>query len=86
MQKMMCYDPSKRITAEEALKHPWFTKEAPLPAQPSQMPEFPSLNEISREQLRKKRKNSMDEEQRKQREDMHEKEDRYLLAAPSLIK
>jgi cell division cycle 2-like protein len=28
---MMTYDPSKRITAQEALKHPWFS-EHPLPA------------------------------------------------------
>jgi cell division cycle 2-like protein len=24
MLKLMAYDPSKRITAEEALDHPWF--------------------------------------------------------------
>ena len=30
LQKLMTYDPAKRISAEEALKHPWF-KEAPLP-------------------------------------------------------
>jgi cell division cycle 2-like protein len=28
LQKMMYYDPSKRISAEEALNHPWF-KESP---------------------------------------------------------
>lgn len=83
LQRMLVYDPEKRISAEEALKHPWFS-EAPLPAGPESMPDFPALNEISREQLRKKRKNSLDEEQRKQREEMHEKEDRYF--ANSLIK
>jgi hypothetical protein len=41
------------------------------------MPEFPALNEISREQLRKKRKNSLDEEQLRQRDEIHDKEDRY---------
>ncbi len=61
LQKMMTYDPSKRITAQEALKHPGFT-ESPLPAKITDMPQFPSLNEISREQLRKKRKNSLDDE------------------------
>jgi cell division cycle 2-like len=24
LQKMLCYDPSKRISAAEALEHPWF--------------------------------------------------------------
>jgi cell division cycle 2-like protein len=27
LQKLMTYDPSKRISAEEALKHPWFKEE-----------------------------------------------------------
>lgn len=48
MLKMMTYDPAKRITAEEALKHPWF-KESPLPEAIEDMPQFPSLNEMSRE-------------------------------------
>lgn len=25
MQKLLSYDPKQRISAEEALKHPWFT-------------------------------------------------------------
>jgi cell division cycle 2-like protein len=76
LQKLMTYDPAQRISAEEALKHPWF-KEGPQPSKVEDMPQFPSLNEISREQLRKKRKNSLDDEQRKQRDEMYEKEDRY---------
>ena len=48
MQKMMAYDPAKRITAEEALKHPWFS-ESPLPEEIDNMPSFQSLNEMSRE-------------------------------------
>jgi cell division cycle 2-like protein len=31
LQKLMAYDPTKRLTALEALKHPWFS-ESPLPA------------------------------------------------------
>ncbi len=81
---MMTYDPSKRITAQDALKHPWFN-EHPLPSKVADMPEFPSLNEISREQLRKKRKNSLDDEQRRQREEMHDKEDRYQQASTAAI-
>lgn len=25
MAKLLCYDPKRRISAEEALKHPWFS-------------------------------------------------------------
>jgi len=41
MSKLLTYDPKKRITAEEALKHPYF-KESPLPKDPSMFPTFPS--------------------------------------------
>lgn len=41
MSKLLTYDPEKRITAEEALKHPYF-KESPLPKDPSMFPTFPS--------------------------------------------
>ena len=37
MMKMMQYDPSKRISAEEALEHPWF-REQPLAAKVEEMP------------------------------------------------
>eukprot|EP00347_Sterkiella_histriomuscorum_P023165 403335704 len=77
MLKMMTYDPSKRISAEDALNHPWF-KESPKTEKIESMPSFQSLNEMSREQLRKKRKKSLDEDQMRQREEMYEKEERYL--------
>lgn len=32
LNQMLKYDPKKRISAEEALKHPWFTLEDPLPS------------------------------------------------------
>ncbi len=38
---MLTYDPEQRITADEALKHPFFT-ESPLPKDPSLFPSFPS--------------------------------------------
>ncbi|CAG8568389.1 14141_t:CDS:2, partial [Ambispora leptoticha] len=48
MQKMLTYDPAKRITAEEALKHPYFTQvlqkiiQRPAPKDPEMFPTWPS--------------------------------------------
>ncbi|GAA5835105.1 hypothetical protein JCM11251_000165 [Rhodosporidiobolus azoricus] len=42
MQKLLTYDPAQRITAEEALKHPYF-EENPLPKDPSLFNSFPSV-------------------------------------------
>ncbi|CAG8720342.1 16830_t:CDS:2 [Gigaspora margarita] len=39
--RLLTYDPAKRITAEEALKHPYFT-ESPLPKDPEMFPTWPS--------------------------------------------
>eukprot|EP01027_Heterolobosea_sp_BB2_P017137 GEZU01024310.1.p1 GENE.GEZU01024310.1~~GEZU01024310.1.p1 ORF type:complete len:133 (+),score=37.37 GEZU01024310.1:220-618(+) len=55
LSRMLTYDPAKRITASEALKHPYF-KEAPLPQHTSMMPTFPSNHEVS------KKKRRLDEE------------------------
>ncbi|KAG9322799.1 hypothetical protein KVV02_005547 [Mortierella alpina] len=44
MSKMLMYDPAKRITAEDALKHPYFS-EAPPPKHPSMFPTWPSKGE-----------------------------------------
>jgi cell division cycle 2-like protein len=41
LSKLLTYDPSKRITAEEALKHPYFS-ESPAPLDPSMFPTWPS--------------------------------------------
>ncbi|RHZ56105.1 hypothetical protein Glove_406g104 [Diversispora epigaea] len=41
MSKLLTYDPAKRITAEEALKHSYFT-ESPLPKDPEMFPTWPS--------------------------------------------
>lgn len=43
LNRFLLYDPAKRITATEALLHPWF-KELPLPKHPSLFPTWPSLN------------------------------------------
>ncbi|KAI9302201.1 kinase-like domain-containing protein [Cunninghamella echinulata] len=41
MLKLLTYDPDQRITAEEALKHPYFS-ESPLPKDPSLFQSWPS--------------------------------------------
>jgi len=44
LEKMLAYDPANRISAAEALKHPYF-EEFPKAYDPSMMRTFPSLNE-----------------------------------------
>eukprot|EP01118_Nematostelium_gracile_P002232 TRINITY_DN1246_c0_g1_i1.p1 TRINITY_DN1246_c0_g1~~TRINITY_DN1246_c0_g1_i1.p1 ORF type:complete len:488 (+),score=132.10 TRINITY_DN1246_c0_g1_i1:77-1540(+) len=72
MNKMLTYDPEKRITAAEALQHPYF-QESPRAKDPDLMPTWPSSNS-------KKRRSSMDEEQMKERILMEEKNenDRFM--------
>lgn len=41
LQGLLTYDPAHRLTAEDALRHPWF-HEAPLPAHPDTFGSFPS--------------------------------------------
>ncbi|KAG8904177.1 hypothetical protein FRB99_002125 [Tulasnella sp. 403] len=42
MSRLLTYDPAQRITAEEAMKHPYF-REAPLPKHADLISTFPSL-------------------------------------------
>jgi len=44
LQKFLTYDPMKRITAEDALKHTYF-KEAPMIVSPSMLPTWPAKSE-----------------------------------------
>ena len=41
MKHLLAYDPSKRITATNAIKHPFF-KEMPMPCTVDMMPTFPA--------------------------------------------
>jgi len=57
--KMLTYDPKRRITATDALKHDYF-REMPYPQDPSMMRAFPSLNESAKK--RQKLKAASEEE------------------------
>jgi len=57
LQSLLSYDPEKRISAKDAMSHPWFLED---PCDKS-MPSFTPLNEISRDELKKNRKRSIDE-------------------------
>eukprot|EP00026_Physarum_polycephalum_P008551 Phypoly_transcript_08639.p1 GENE.Phypoly_transcript_08639~~Phypoly_transcript_08639.p1 ORF type:complete len:385 (+),score=72.31 Phypoly_transcript_08639:8-1162(+) len=48
LNRMLTYDPSKRITAEEALRHPYFS-ERPVPKAIDMMPTFPTVNKYANE-------------------------------------
>lgn len=41
MHALLCYDPARRLTAEQALKHPYWD-EAPAPKHPDAFQSFPS--------------------------------------------
>ncbi|XP_066599865.1 cyclin-dependent kinase 11A-like [Prorops nasuta] len=45
LNKFLTYDPHQRITAEEALQHPYFS-EAPLPIDPQMFPTWPAKSEL----------------------------------------
>eukprot|EP00252_Welwitschia_mirabilis_P002994 TRINITY_DN1300_c0_g1_i1.p1 TRINITY_DN1300_c0_g1~~TRINITY_DN1300_c0_g1_i1.p1 ORF type:complete len:566 (-),score=90.61 TRINITY_DN1300_c0_g1_i1:2158-3855(-) len=51
LSRLLTYDPKKRITAQEALDHPWF-REVPLPVSKELMPTLPPLNDHDRHSRR----------------------------------
>jgi len=72
MKKLLALDPEERISASQALEHPWFQEE-PLE---EELHSF-HITDNDKAENKKKRKKSLDEEQIRQREAMHEGEQRY---------
>jgi len=70
INKMLTYDPVKRITAADALKHPFFS-ESPRAKDPSLMPTWPSSHGGTR-----KKRDSMDEDQLREKLLMDEKNEK----------
>jgi cell division cycle 2-like protein len=64
LNKLLTYDPEKRITAEEALKHEWF-REVPLPKTKEFMPTFPAQHAQDRRLRRVMKSPDPLEEQRR---------------------
>ena len=58
LNRMLCYDPSKRITATEAKNHKYF-QESPIAKDPQFMPTWPSSHEG-----KKKKVPSLEEEEK----------------------
>ncbi|KAL7108302.1 hypothetical protein ACP275_06G104300 [Erythranthe tilingii] len=66
LNKLLTYDPEKRITAEAALRHEWF-REVPLPKSKEFMPTFPAENEQDRRRRREmKSRDPLEELRRKE--------------------
>ncbi|XP_075494977.1 cyclin-dependent kinase G-2 [Primulina tabacum] len=64
LNKLLTYDPDKRMTAEEALNHPWFL-EVPLPKSKEFMPTFPAQHAQDRRMRRVMKSPDPLEEQRR---------------------
>ncbi|CAM6102171.1 unnamed protein product [Calypogeia fissa] len=64
LNRLLTYDPQKRITADEALRHDWF-REVPLPKSKEFMPTFPARSEHDRRVRRLMKSPDPLEEQRK---------------------
>ena len=55
LNSLLRYDPTRRITAVDSLKHPWFY-ETPLPIDPSMFPTWPAKSEMNAKPNKKKQK------------------------------
>lgn len=64
LNRLLTYDPEKRITAEDALSHPWFS-EVPLPKSKEFMPTFPAQHAQDRRLRRAMKSPDPLEEQRR---------------------
>ncbi|XP_038992375.1 cyclin-dependent kinase G-2-like isoform X1 [Hibiscus syriacus] len=64
LNKLLTYDPEKRITAEDALNHEWF-REVPLPKTKAFMPTFPARHAQDRRMRRVLKSPDPLQEQRK---------------------
>lgn len=51
LRSLLCLDPSRRISAADALAHPWF-RESPLPLDPRLLPSFPDATDAAKEAAR----------------------------------
>lgn len=60
LQGLFALNPAKRLSAKDALQHPWFGEE---PAMAEKMPVFPEMNKVSRDQLKRNRRKSLDDRQ-----------------------
>ena len=47
LNRLLAYDPARRISASDALQHPWFT-EVPLPKDKALMPTLPTMSDKDR--------------------------------------
>ncbi|KAL5760110.1 hypothetical protein ACOSQ2_018948 [Xanthoceras sorbifolium] len=66
LNKLLTYDPEKRITAEDALNHEWF-REVPLPKSKDFMPTFPAQHAQDRRMRRiMKSPDPLEEQRRKE--------------------
>ncbi|XP_010497483.1 PREDICTED: cyclin-dependent kinase G-2-like [Camelina sativa] len=64
LNKLLTYDPERRITVDEALKHDWF-REVPLPKSKDFMPTFPAQHAQDRRGRRMVKSPDPLEEQRR---------------------
>jgi cyclin-dependent kinase 12/13 len=58
LEKLLALDPSKRISASEAVKHPWFTDKANRMLELHELPKYEESHELS---MKKKRQKGADE-------------------------